>query len=296
MSAPMKLSVPRVRLSESVAPFSGNVRGNATSSAHRALFVMRVALSVVIMTLGSMGMLVVAMVTLFLARRFYAEVIGKCLGIGILRIWGVRYRVHGSPPPGQVVYISNHTSTIDIFLLIALALPRTRFFLSGFLRKFFPIAIVGYLIRIFWTVRQDFPERRRQIFQRADRILRRTGDSVYLSPEGKRVTTGGIGLFNKGSFHLATSLGAPIVPLYLAIPDDTNPGMGYDAKPGTIDVWFLPAIPTSHWTVEDVEKNRDSVRGLYVRVHDAVRAGFAPSKMTITHDTRGRRDAHDWRF
>ena len=101
------------------------------------------------------------------------------------------------------------------------------------------------MIRIFWTVPQEFPEKRREIFKRADRILRETGDSVYLSPEGKRVTTGEIGHFNKGSFHLATSLHAPIVPIYFAIPREINPGMGYDAKPGTIDVYFLPPIDTS---------------------------------------------------
>ena len=78
-------------------------------------------------------------------------------------------------------------------------MPRTRFFLSGFLRKLVPIGIIGTLIRIFWTVPQEFPERRREIFKRADRILRETGDSVYLSPEGMRVTTGEIGAFGEGA-------------------------------------------------------------------------------------------------
>ncbi len=87
---------------------------------------------------------------------------------------------------------------------------------------------------------QEYPEKRVAIFKRADRILRETGDSVYLSPEGMRVTTGEIGHFNKGSFHLATSLHAQIVPIYFAIPREINPGMGYDAKPGT-DRRLLPA-------------------------------------------------------
>ena len=42
------------------------------------------------------------------------------------------------------------------------------------------------------------------------------------SPEGARITTGEIGHFNKGAFHLATSLRAPIVPLYLEIPRDRS--------------------------------------------------------------------------
>ena len=98
-----------------------------------------------------------------LARRFYSEVIGRAIGASMLRLWRVRYVVHraAAPPSGQTIYISNHTSTIDVFLLIALALPRTRFFLRGFLRKIVPLGVIGYLIRIFWTVPQEFPVRRR---------------------------------------------------------------------------------------------------------------------------------------
>jgi 1-acyl-sn-glycerol-3-phosphate acyltransferase len=247
----------------------------------RATLILRLAASISILTLGALVMLAAAIPTLFLARRFYSEVIGRGIGVAILGVWGVHYRVHrdGPEPRGQVVYISNHTSTIDVFLLIALALPRARFFLSGFLRKVVPLGIIGYLIRIFWTVPQEFPERRRQIFARAARILRRTGDSVYLSPEGMRVTTGEIGHFNKGAFHLATSLRAPIVPIYFGIPAAINPGRGYEAKPGTIDVWFLPAIDTSDWRVEEVERNRDAVREVFLRAHDAVRLHGSPAEV-----------------
>lgn len=250
----------------------------------RALFVVRIALTLTIMTAGALLMLAVAIPTLFMARRLYAEGIGRWIGAASLRLWGVRYRLRecAPRPTGQLVYISNHTSTLDVFLLIALALPRTRFFLSGFLRKVVPIGIIGYLIRIFWTVPQEFPAERTRIFQRADRILRRSGDSVYLSPEGMRVTSGEIGHFNKGSFHLATSLGATIVPLYLAIPAESNPGRGYDAKPGVIDVWMLPPIDASEWRVEDVEHNRDRVHDYFVRVHDAVRAGVAPTAIAMS--------------
>ena len=238
----------------------------------------------VVLTLGSVVMLIVAIPTLGLARRFYSEVVGRWIGAGVLRVAGVRYRVHGTPASSsvQTVYVSNHTSTLDVFLLIALALPRTRFFLSGFLRKLVPIGIIGTLIRIFWTVPQEFPERRREIFKRADRILRETGDSVYLSPEGMRVTTGEIGAFNKGSFHLATSLHAQIVPIYIAIPREIDPGIGYDAKPGSTDIYFLPPIDTSAWRLADLERNRDSVRELFVRVHDAIRStGELPDSLGL---------------
>jgi len=244
----------------------------------RLAFRLRLFGGFAILAVGAATMLLAAIPTLFLARRFYSEVIGRAIGASMLRLWRVRYVVHRAAAPcsGQTIYISNHTSTIDVFLLIALALPRTRFFLSGFLRKIVPLGIIGYLIRIFWTVPQEFPARRREIFKRADRILRRTGDSVYLSPEGMRVTTGEIGHFNKGAFHLAASLHAPIVPIYFAIPGAMNPGMGYDARPGVIDVWVLPAIDTSAWRVEDAARHRDAGRALFVRVHERIRANGSP--------------------
>lgn len=244
----------------------------------------RIALTGLFMLAGSLLLLDVAIPTLFLARRFYSEVIVAWMGRVVLRFWSIDYTTYYSAPlpDCQTVYIANHTSTLDVMLLMALALPRARFFLNGSLRKLLVPAIVGYIIRIFWTVPQRFPEQRRKMFQRADRILRRTGDSVFLSPEGKCITTGEIGRFNKGSFHLATSLKAPIVPIYIHIPLEMQGWRSYYAHPGHVRVYFLPAIDTSSWRLEDLEANRDRVQQLYVRVHDAIRAhGRLPSDVGI---------------
>ena len=105
------------------------------------------------------------------------------------------------------MYISNESSTLDVCIFPALGLPNTRFFMTGAARKYLPLAVFGYLTGIFWTPPQSKPEKRMRVFQRAERILRHTGASVYCSPEGMRNTTGQIGHFNKGAFHLATSLG-----------------------------------------------------------------------------------------
>ena len=239
----------------------------------RVLTVVRAAGSLAVLTLGACAMLVVAALTAFRLRRLYSERIATPLGRAILRIWGIRYTVHAPEgwPAGQVVYVSNHSSTIDMFVLIALGLPNARFFLSGYLRALLPLGLIGYLIGIFWTVPQEYPERRRQIFARAARILRGTGESVYLSPEGERITDGTIGFFNKGAFHLATDLGAPMVPLYLSIPRAIDPGKGIAAGAGVVHVHVLPPIDTGGWRVEDVEKNRDAVRRFYVEHHTRVR-------------------------
>lgn len=225
--------------------------------------------TMVILSLGAAAMLIVAMLTLFRARRFYTEVAARALGRTVLWMWGIRMLVHQVEPfpETQTVYISNHTSTIDLFVLISLGLPNARFFLSGFLRKLIPLGVIGYLTGTFWTYPQTESGKRVRCFQHADRTLKRSGESVYLSPEGERVTTGLIGPFNKGAFHLATSLQAPIVPLYIRIPRAIDPGKGFDAKRGTVHVHVKPAIDTRDWRLEDLERNRDRARALFLTWH-----------------------------
>lgn len=237
-------------------------------------FVLRMAAGMALLTAGALLMLAVALLTLFQARRFYSEWIATPMGKAMLALWGVRYVEHDRAriPRGQVIYVSNHTSTIDMFVLIALGLPNTRFFLSGYLRKLVPLGVIGYLIGIFWTVDQVYTERRKRIFARAARVLKRTGESVYLSPEGERVTSGKMGPFNKGAFHMATDLKAPIVPLFITIPRAIDPGRGLDARPGVVHVHFLPAIDTSGWRVEQVPANRDRVHEMFTGWHAELHA------------------------
>jgi 1-acyl-sn-glycerol-3-phosphate acyltransferase len=232
-------------------------------------YVARLVVSGLLITATSIAILPVAVVTLFAARRLYA-VITTQLARLLLRVWGLRLRVHRDAPfpTRQTVYVSNHSSTIDLFALVALGLPNTRFFLSGFLQKFVPLAILARLMGTFFTVPQDRPDERRRIFAAAAGALQRTGESVYLSPEGTRVLTGKIGAFNKGAFHLAISLRAPIVPLHFYIPRDIDPGVGYRARPGTIDVYVKPAIDTSGWTVENVVAHKEAVRQQFVEWHE----------------------------
>lgn len=233
------------------------------------LFGLRATVTLLMMTLCALIMLGVAFLTLFQARRLYREQIATPFGRLTLALWGIRLKLH-QPQPfllTQTIYISNHTSTIDMFVLLALGLPNTRFFLSGFLRKLLPLGLIGYLMGIFWTVDQKFPEKRTRIFKSAEATLRHTQESVYLSPEGERVTTGDIGHFNKGAFHLATNLKVPIVPIYISIPHAIDPGMGLRAKPGTVQVYVKPAISTQHWRFEDLLQNKEKVRDLFVQWH-----------------------------
>jgi 1-acyl-sn-glycerol-3-phosphate acyltransferase len=216
-------------------------------------------------------MVPIGIATVFRARRLYAWwATATCRAV--LRIYGIRMEVHGAPPwpRTQTVYVSNHTSTLDIFILVALGMPNTRFFLSGFLRKILPLGIISSMMGTFFTVPQSHPAERARIFARAARVLKRTRESVYLSPEGERVTTGTVGHFNKGAFHLATDLHAPIVPMFIYIPPDVDPKRGLDARPGTVQVHVLPAVDTREWVLADLMTNKERVRDVLVRFQESV--------------------------
>lgn len=222
--------------------------------------------TLILLILCALLMLVSAILTLFRFPRFYRERIASPFARMILLVWGIKMVIHQDTPfpETQTIYISNHTSTLDLFILVALGLPNCRFFLSGYLRKIIPLGIMGYVMGVFWTVNQKYTERRRQIFQRAASVLKLTKESVYLSPEGTRITNGEIGSFNKGAFHLATELHIPIIPLFIAIPKNINPGKENSAKPGTVHVYVKPAIDTSEWKLDELITNKEKVREMFI--------------------------------
>jgi 1-acyl-sn-glycerol-3-phosphate acyltransferase len=223
----------------------------------------------ILVSMGALAILLTGIATAFRVRRLYAAG-ATVLGRVVLRLYDITLRVHGAPPwpTGQTVYVSNHTSTLDVFILVALGLPETRFFLSGFLRRIPPVGLIASMMGTFFTVPQTRPAERTLIFRRAEAALRATGESVYLSPEGQRVTGGRIGHFNKGAFHLATNLGAPIVPIYIHTPPAVDPGRGFDARPGVVDVFVLDALDTTAWRLADLEANVARVRNLFVTIQE----------------------------
>jgi len=232
----------------------------------KASAVLRATATGLIATVTACVLISLGAVTAFRARRLYAAIVRRAARLA-LRLYGIRLRLHHAEllRHTQTVYISNHSSTLDLFVLVAIGLPNSRFFLSGFLRKWIPLGVIAWMLGTFFTVPQNRPEERARIFARAERILRRTGESVYLSPEGGRITTGELGHFNKGAFHLATNLRVPIVPLYIDIPADVDPVLGYEAHPGTVDVHVLPAIDTRDWTLEGLLVNVEQSRAVLAR-------------------------------
>ncbi len=224
-----------------------------------------------VMTVGSIVTLLIATLTFFQLRSFYADYLIAPTAQMALRMAGVRFIIHNADrlTNSQNIYIANHASTLDVFILTAMRLPNTRFFLSGHLRyKFPPLGLLGIIAGVFWTVPQSYPQKRIAIFKRAERVLRKTGESVFLSPEGNQGKMGFIAPFNKGAFHLATNLAAPIVPMYFAIPVEVHPGWGYNFRPGIVDIYVQAPIATDAWTLANLDANRQRMQAYFVELQE----------------------------
>jgi 1-acyl-sn-glycerol-3-phosphate acyltransferase len=254
------------------------LRARLLRSRRLARKVLLAAATLSLLTIAAVVILIIAMVTVFRAGRLYAEVMAKWFSRAVLRMWGVRVEVHQEQPfsETQTIYVSNHSSTLDMFVMVALGLPNTRFVgaedLGGFLRWMAPLGIISYVMGTLWAPPWSKPADRARWFQRTEFLLRRTGGSIYLSPEGERVTTGRLGRFNQDNFQLAANLGAPIVPFYIDIPREIDPGKGFDTLPGTVHVYVQPAISTHGWTPENLESNTEMVRDIFVKIQKELRA------------------------
>lgn len=191
---------------------------------------------------------VVQVATGFRARRFVQDRLAVRMARAILAAFGIEVEV--VDPRGALaavepcVFIGNHTSTLDFFIVTGLGIPGLRGFMARKNALMLPVGVLGVMLQHFFLPSQADPEGRRAVFMRAAEVLRRTGEPVFLTPEGTRHLSGELGPFNKGAFHLAIALGRPIQPLRIEIPPEINPGKGFRTRPGKVTVRALDPIPT----------------------------------------------------
>lgn len=217
-----------------------------------------------VMVASAVALIVVRVLALGGGRRFGMNVVATGAARALMWMAGVKVeRVGFGPWPLEpCIYISNHTSTLDFFIITGLGIPNLRAFMTRRLKVFVPVWILGELLGHFFIPTQDDPKGRARCFEEAERELLASGDHVFLTPEGTR-NVDGLGRFNRGAFHMAAILKWPIVPLFVEIPRRMNPGKGLQNRPGTLRVYCGDPISTQEWSVERVDEHRDQVHAHY---------------------------------
>jgi 1-acyl-sn-glycerol-3-phosphate acyltransferase len=160
------------------------------------------------------------------------------------------------------IFLSNHLSTLDIWVLVPV-LPLTTRFVSK--RTIFWIPVLGQAMAVAGFIaidRQDRTSAIRSLGRAAETI--RQGASVILFPEGTRSRDGRLARFKRGSFHLALEAGVPIVPVAISGTFDVVRPRSFVVRPGPVRVTFAPPV--------DVTAYAGDLDGLMARVRSEIAA------------------------
>lgn len=160
------------------------------------------------------------------------------------------------------IYVSNHTSVLDIFLGIWLAPVGT----VGVAKK--EVIFYPFFGQLYWMsghLRIDRGNHDRAVaaMRELGDIVRRYKLSIWMWPEGTRSRDGRLRPFKKGLVHLAVETGLPVVPVVVV-------GAHRAWEKGTqrivgvpIAVRVLPPVDTSAWAGRSTEACLEEVHARF---------------------------------
>lgn len=158
------------------------------------------------------------------------------------------------------IFLANHLSALDIWVLTAV-LPVTTRFVSK--RTIFWIPVLGQAMAVAGFIAIDRRDRTSAIRSLSSAVgpIRR-GASVILFPEGTRSRDGRLARFKRGAFHLALEAGVPVVPVAISGTHHVIRPRSIIVRPGPVHVTFAPPI--------DVAAHAGDLEGLMSEVRSAI--------------------------
>lgn len=190
------------------------------------------------------------------------------------RIWGrLNYRAAGARVSyanleiahahAPCIYVSNHQSNVDIWALISVLPPRTRFVAK---QSLFRIPLLGWAMRVSDFIPIDRTNRTKAIRSLEDAAAKiRGGRSVVLFAEGTRSAGDTLAPFKKGPFHLALAAGVPIIPVAISGSGAVMPPRSLEVRSGPVTVRFCDPIDVRPYRPKDVQGLLDTVHTVIAR-------------------------------
>lgn len=146
----------------------------------------------------------------------------------LLRLFGLRLRVHGRPLPDPVLFVANHVSWLDIEAMHA---TRLMAFVAKWEISRWPV--VGWLASRAGTIylKRGQPDSMAAVMHTMVERLR-AGRSVGVFPEGTTGRGERVGPFHARIFQVAVETGVPIQPVALRYGQDgrMNPRVPFTGK------------------------------------------------------------------
>jgi 1-acyl-sn-glycerol-3-phosphate acyltransferase len=175
------------------------------------------------------------------------------------RVWGrillavsfVRLEIEGADKvdPGTYVVVANHSSYMDIPVLLTALDLQIRFFAK---KGLFSIPLMGWHLSRAGHLPVARGDARASLksLSEAAKLIRDREISPLLFPEGGRTQTG-IRPFKEGAAYLAIKAGVPVVPVGLTNVRSVLPMHSLVLRPATVQVHVGDPIDTSNMTPHD---------------------------------------------
>lgn len=164
----------------------------------------------------------------------------------------------------RAIYISNHTSPIDIFLVMWLTPTGT----VGIAKKeiiFYPLFGQMYVLANHLRIDRSNPTAAIESMKAVANAVIKNDLSLILFPEGTRSKHGRLLPFKKGFVHLALQTGLPIVPMVLTGTHHAWRKGSLHVRPTPLAVKYLPPIRTDDWTADKIDEYVNLVHNAYVK-------------------------------
>ncbi|KAG6689652.1 hypothetical protein I3843_11G183800 [Carya illinoinensis] len=164
----------------------------------------------------------------------------------------------------RAIYISNHASPLDIFLIMWLTPTGT----VGIAKKeiiWYPLFGQLYVLANHLRIDRSNPTAAIESMKQAARAIVENNLSLIIFPEGTRSKNGRLLPFKKGFVHLALQSGLPIVPMVLTGTHLAWKKGSLNVRPAPLTVRYLPPISTNDWTADKIDDYIKMIHDLYVK-------------------------------
>lgn len=172
---------------------------------------------------------------------------------------GIRQRLR---TPYPAIYVSNHTSYLDIFLATWAAPIGT---VGTAKKETIWVPFFGQIYALSGNVRVDRDDRRGAVAALRDLThLAQSGLSIMIWPEGTRSPDGRLQPFKRGFAHLALATRLPIVPIVVSGAHHCWPKGSPMTRPAKVDVQVLEPIATTDWNARTLDQHVQDVRDRFL--------------------------------
>jgi len=187
---------------------------------------------------------------------------GKMIGPFITRIVGTKL----INPDGQklkdsgpAIYVTNHTSALDIFISIAIC-PYGGCGVGK--KEVVRIPFFGWCYWLSGHLLIDRKNREKAVasMNKLSKFVNDKKLSIWIWPEGTRSRDGKLIPFKKGFVHLALATGLPIIPVIFHGAHKRWPAKTMQFYPGEVRVEVLEPIPTDSWSKDTIDDHVTEVR------------------------------------